>query len=163
MKTLLLFLLCSASLFAQVDTVKVNDHVILTNDLAAALTISEFYFTIDNNQRIAYSEKLQQLKGVYVIDAPKEFIAKIEDDTIYIGSYANQFPYTKRILILNRLAVHHGARQFGGSHYSVLNREFVLNDRTEAVYASEQRRKYKVDINYILKELEKVTPLKTRI
>ena len=163
MKTLLLFLFLSGNLFGQVQDITVFDHVVQTNDEMASRVVGEFYFTIDNNQRISYTDKLFSLRAVYVIDAPKEFIAKNEDGIIYIGSYANNFPHTKRILILNRLAVHHGARQFGGSHYSVLNSEFILNDKTEAVYASEMRRKYKVDINYILEELEKTSPLKTRI
>lgn len=177
MKTLLLFLLFTCNLTAQKEMVliegfkepqtkfyeiEIQYHTIYSNDSLAKRVIKEFFFEIDQN-RIAYVERLQDFGGVFVVQKPKNFIADTKNGKIIIGSYVNRFPRTKRILILHKLAKFFGARTFGGASYNVLNNHFILNAKTEAVYSLPDRISRRVDMNYIIEELEKVRPLKTHI
>jgi hypothetical protein len=160
-RLLILLLFISGLVSAQnIYIVEVNDHQIKTNDSLAKEVLEDFFYHVDKNQ-IDYLTKLRNLKEIQLIETDKTFIGDLKDGVIRINNYADQFPNTKRILILHQLGRFYGARPLKGSSYKVMNENFRLDNKTEHVYL--RRKIYNVDLKELLVELELVSPLNTRI
>lgn len=161
MKTLFIFLLITLSVTAQKKMVLIEgfqNHEIEVSDSLTRATLKEF-FGLAKVSRVDYETKLPQLKAVRTIDMNRNTLHSYKDGVIYINSYANQFPYSKRILILHELGLFYGAKATQGSSLDVMNGHFFLTEKYEENY--KYRKKHRKDLKMLIKELEERNPLKT--
>jgi hypothetical protein len=160
-RILILLFLFSGLLSAQnTYIVEKNGHQIKTNDSLAGEVLEEFFYYADR-ARVDYLTELRDLKEIQLVTDDKTFIGDQKNGLIRINNYADQFPQTKRILILHQLGRFYGVKPSKGSSYKVMNENFRLDSKTEQVY--QRRRIYEVDIKELMVELELARPLNTRI
>lgn len=155
------FLILSMNLFAQKRMVLIKgfqEHKIEASDSIAESTVREFYWWVYKH-RIDYETKLLELKAVKTVSLNRNTLHYFRDSTIYINSYADDYPYSKRILILHELGKFYGARPTKGNSLDVMNEHFYLTDKYETKY--KYRKSHFTDMKQLMEILESTSPLKT--
>jgi hypothetical protein len=140
--------------------VRVNNHEIITNDSIADATLKEFFYEVDH-ARVDYLTDLRKLKEVRFIEADKTFIGSQKDGVLTLNKYLDDYPNTKRIVVLHLLGKFYGLKGTPGSSYRVMNENFIMNARTEYFYRN--RRTLRLDIKDLVKQLEEHKPLNTLV
>lgn len=164
MKATLLFLVLflSINMFSQKRMVLIEgfqEHEIEVSDSLTEATVEEFYWWVYKH-RIDYETKLQKLIAVRTVPMSKNRMHYFDRGVIYINSYADSFPYSKRIIILHELGLFYGAKPTKGSSLDVMNENFYLTPFYESRYVN--RKTHFTDMKMLMKILEKTSPLKTK-
>lgn len=164
MKQLLIIVLFlfSTGIFSQKRMVLIpgfQGHKIEVSDSLTEGTVKEFYHWA-NKSRVDYETKLTELKAIYTIGSNKNVLHSRRDSVIYINSYADQFPYSKRVLIMHELGLFYDAKPIKGSGLHVMNENFYLTPKYEKNY--KYRKSHFTDMKALMKTLEKSSPLKTK-
>lgn len=133
-------------------------HEIEVSDSLTEATVKEF-FGLVYVSRIDYETKLPQLKAIRTVAMNKTKLHYFDRGVIYINSYADQFPYSKQILILHELGLFYGAKATQGSSLDVMNENFFLTEKFEENY--KYRKTHRKDLKLLIAELEERIPLKT--
>lgn len=160
MKRLFLLLVFTTSILNAQYVVKVADHEIAVDDTIAKNTLEEF-FEVADRHRVDYLTTLKGIKAVRTFDGYKTTIARLENGVLYVNSYANKYPLTKRIIILHLIGKYYGLKPTQGSSYKVMNEHFILNDKTEYYYRN--RKTLYLDMKDLIGQLEEKNPLNTKI
>lgn len=152
MKKLLIVLLvlCTTTMFSQKKMVLITGFTgneINVTDSVSKSAVEEFR-DIAEQYHFNFSDRLNQLQNVRVINTGENQKTYIYNRRIYITDKANNFPNTKRILILNGIGQFYGVPTNNDTTYNVMNEDFILDEVTEKVFT--ERRKENLDIIYLM-------------
>lgn len=158
---LIVALLLTTTMFSQryVEVEGYQKHKIAVSDSLTEAVVKEFYWNTYKN-RVDYETKLTKLKAVKVKDTAREVLHYYHKGTIYINSYADKFPNSKRVLILHELGKFYGVPTTKGGSLDVMNENFYLTEKYEKNYKN--RRLYFTDMKDLMKKLERYSRLKTK-
>lgn len=157
--TLLLFLFTISS-YSQFTANVAGFHTIPVEDTLTKYTIERYVHYMETNP-INYEEDIKKVREVKLIDANRYFVGDFKDGIIILNKRLNDFPNTKRIVILHYLAANNGMKVKNQDNPHVSSTAFNIIDDNEEKFR--RQLKYNSPYEYIVEKLKETSPLRSKL
>lgn len=154
-----MILLLAMSSYAQPDGMVLIEGFVdreVSKDSIAQATYEEFVLFVDKSN-VNYQPRLGDLKGIEMVSMNKVRLFYFDRGILYINSYLDQFPNTKRFIVLKGIGQIYRIplkKRFG---LNIDDQYFLANEKHEKNYT--YRKKNLKDLKSLIEHLEEINPL----